>query len=63
MNMNALQQFGADLLQTHQIDTKKKDTDFAKRFLDHLPAIEELFNYVYGDHPNRNQYFDNLLVV
>ena len=62
MNMNALQQFGADLLQTHQIDIKKKDTDFAKRFLDHLPAIEELFNYVYGDHPNRNQCFDNLLV-
>ena len=59
--MNALLQFGTDLLQTHQIDTKKKDADFAKRFLNQLPTIEVLFNEVYGNHPNRNQYFDALL--
>jgi amylosucrase len=59
--MNALLQFGTDLLQTHQIDTKKKDADFAKRFLDQLPTIEALFNEIYGNHPNRNQYFDALL--
>ena len=62
MNMNALQLFGADLLQKHKIDTKKKDAAFAKRFLDQLPTIEELFNYIYGDHPNRNQCFDSLLI-
>ena len=60
--MNALLLFGEDLLQKHKIDTKKKDAAFAKRFLDQLPTIEELFNYIYGDHPNRNQCFDLLLI-
>ena len=60
--MNALLQFGEDLLQKHKIDSQKKDAAFAKRFLDQLPTIEELFNYIYGDHPNRNQCFDLLLI-
>ena len=62
MNTNALQEFGAQLLQTYKIDTKKNDAAFAQRFLAHLGTIEELFNYIYGDHPNRNECFDNLLV-
>ena len=60
--MNALLQFGEDLLHNHKIDSQKKDAAFTKRFLDQLPSIEELFNYIYGGHPNRNQYFDLLLV-
>jgi len=60
--MNALLQFGEDLLHKNKIDSQKKDAAFTKRFLDQLPSIEELFNYIYGGHPNRNQYFDLLLV-
>lgn len=59
--MNALQEFGVTLLQLHKIDTEKKDAAFAKRFLNQLGTIEELFNYIYGDHPNRNSSFDALL--
>lgn len=61
MNSSALHQFGESLLQTHQIDSKKKDKDFAKRFFNHIDQIEELFNYIYGADPNRNQNFNALL--
>jgi len=63
VNMTALHQFGASLLQLHKIDTQKKDKAFSDRFFTHIDAIEELFNYIYGDHPNRNQNFDALLTA
>jgi amylosucrase len=61
VNTTALHQFGASLLQSHNIDTENKDKQFAVRFFNQLDTIEELFNYIYGDHPSRNQSFDALL--
>ncbi|MEY4278694.1 MAG: Amylosucrase, partial [Bacteroidota bacterium] len=62
MNSSALHAFGTALLQTHKIDIEKKDKAFAERFLQHLDAIEFLFNHIYGGHSKRNQSFDALLI-
>jgi len=62
VNLTALHQFGAELLQKYKIDTEKKDKKFATRFFEHIDAIESLFNEIYGSHPKRNECFDALLV-
>lgn len=61
MNSSALHAFGTALLQAHKIDIQKKDKAFAERFLQHLDAIESLFNLIYGGHAKRNASFDALL--
>lgn len=62
MNSPALHDFGKALLQAHKIDIEKKDKAFAERFLQHIDAIEFLFNLIYGGHAKRNASFDALLV-
>ena len=59
--MSALHEFGKEVLQSHKIDSNKKDAAFANRFFEHLDTIEELFNYIYGGHEKRNDAFNALL--
>ncbi len=61
MNLSALHSFGKEMLQKNKIDTEKKDKAFAQKFIQHLDAIESLFDEIYGRHPKRNAAFDALL--
>jgi amylosucrase len=63
VNSSALHAFGKKLLQTHKIDIEKKDKAFAERFLQHIDAIESLFDAIYGGHSKRNESFDALLTA
>ena len=59
----SLHQHINDCVRENVSDIAGVDNGFYLRFLANATAIESLFNELYGHHPERNAYFDELLAT